>query len=193
MFYQDSIQSDDKETLRTSPLLYQFNDVKKVFDDIKISSKNLFKIYASKDSETFYDVWRINGDVPERSNTFYSQFPRKPSNLDTEHHYEYVHLNHYYIGRWLPDWVLTLLFPMNSGVKLTGKGVPTRNECVKCQSLNGRLTWDKSGNWSCVDDTFVNNGEFFESYREFLRWRGNHEKEGVYEHQTVPYTFIIRT
>lgn len=137
--------------------------------------------YLHKDTEEFEQIWRINGNVPNRDQFFYQQFPKKLTSLDSEHHYS--NFNMYgYCSRWFPKSILNILFPFHDMVyqqqtsrKLMTKGVPTSIECQVCKELDGIGIWDRSGVWNCVKSVEFDQDEFgdkfFENYQSYCLWR----------------------
>ncbi|GMG07092.1 hypothetical protein B5S33_g3073 [[Candida] boidinii] len=183
MFNEVSIQDDDREALKNSPPLYNLDYINTEFKNL-MNLNNLidinnsqylkfnyekFKVflhfqidnYFNKDNEFFQELWRINGEVPEKANTFYQHFPKVATNFETEHHFEnFININHFYLGRWLPRQIKNLLFPLEDYVydqnmseharKLTAKSVPTVNECRLCERFKGISVFKRNGEWNCV-------------------------------------------
>lgn len=177
MFNEISIQDDDRESLKNSPPLYNLNYINNEFKNLIDINNNKylkfnyekFKVflhfqidnYFNKDNEFFQELWRINGEVPEKANTFYQHFPKVATNFETEHHFAYfININHFYLGRWLPKQIKNLLFPLEDYIydqnmseharKLTAKSVPTVNECRLCERFKGISIFKRNGEWNCI-------------------------------------------
>ncbi|ODV86136.1 hypothetical protein CANARDRAFT_27402 [[Candida] arabinofermentans NRRL YB-2248] len=167
MFSEISMQNDDFELLRTSKPIYNL-DPKTIHIQIlriqHLINYSTIKIF-SKDSEFFRMFWRID-EIPERSQFFYTHFPKVPTNYESDHHVSNYgsFLNHFYLGRWLPDTLNKLIFPFfeiqgTTDRKLSCKGMPTLNECRLCDKWKGVGVWNRNGEWVCVYQDAMNGKE----------------------------------
>ncbi|CDK29866.1 unnamed protein product [Kuraishia capsulata CBS 1993] len=204
MLADDSVHKDEIEALQKQPPAYSLPTNTEYWNVVSRNKRRVkiwLEKYMSKDNDTFEQIWRTGGEVPDRTNSFYTHFPKKPTNLDSEHHYtSLINMNHFYLGRWLPEIIQEYLFPFEDllkvpqkehqseiGLKLSSKAVPTREECSLCEKLNGTVIYDRCGVWSCVDNEAIKDqatfditkqdsigAKFFKSYREYASWKHNY-------------------
>ncbi|KAK6463096.1 hypothetical protein DFJ63DRAFT_103653 [Scheffersomyces coipomensis] len=158
------------------------------------SLKHTADDYLSKDSEVFKLMYgRANG--PDRSTSFYTQFPRKSTNLDSEYHQ--VNLDSDILSRWIPRSVLKVFIPVlyfedmrreaemkrlsrKNGMEylMIARPVPTMAELASCANLKGKGLWDRSGTWFCTSQkTQPEPDEYgpksFSSFNSWITWDHN--------------------
>lgn len=145
----------------------------------------------SKDSDVFrYQYGRLNGMVPEKPSSFSLIFPRKATNLDTDHHH--VHFDVDILTRWISRDVLRFLVPVLyfqdlqserrelRASTLTAKPVPTTEELRLCSRLRGRGYWNRKGIWFCTTKKVGGAHDelgpvCFSSYNEWVKWESKVE------------------
>lgn len=124
--------------------------------------------------------WTNGGTPPQPNEFFYRSFPKQGTNLDNDYHISNpgVFWGWFYLSRWLPDLIQSVLFPLDSVVygdstkqldqqqitandgmnkqrtpnarKLMGNQTPTKLECTLCEKFKGMMVWNRSGQWSCI-------------------------------------------
>ncbi|KAH3663361.1 hypothetical protein OGAPHI_005351 [Ogataea philodendri] len=175
MFDDISLQEDDLETLDRKPVAVDPDEINHYVD---IANFKLHR-YLDRHNDKFKDFWKLD-EIPEKNNFFYHHFPKVATNHDNEHHVSNfgIFMGHFYLGRWLPDTIQKLLFPLEPVErKLTAKTMPTIAECRLCERLKGHSVWTRTGEWFCVDDTakLSRSDElgqaFFPTYNDFCKWR----------------------
>ena len=147
----------------------------------------------SKDSDVFrYNYGRLNGMVPEKPFSFSLVFPRKATNLDTDHHH--VHFDVDILTRWISRDVLRFLVPVLyfqdfqqerrelRASTLTAKPVPTTEELRLCLRLKGKGYWNRKGTWFCttkeVSECEDDMGpKCFRSYNDWVKWESGVDKK----------------
>lgn len=140
----------------------------------------------STDSDVFrYQYGRLNGMVPEKPSSFSLFYPRKATNLDTDHHH--VHFDVDILTRWISRDVLRFLVPVLyfqdlqserrelRASSLTAKPVPTTEELRLCSKLRGKGYWNRKGTWFCTTKNVVGTQDHlgpmcFSSYNEWVKW-----------------------
>lgn len=140
----------------------------------------------SKHSEVFqYNYGRLNGIVPERTTHFSHAYPKKATNLDTDHHH--LSFDTEILTRWIPRDVLKLFVPVlyfqdlqkeRRAEALTAKSVPTAQELHLCASLRGKGYWKRDGTWLCTTRNlkleFDQYGpRYFFTYNDWIAWESN--------------------
>lgn len=143
----------------------------------------------SKDSDVFrYQYGRLNGMVPEKPSSFSLVFPRKATNLDTDHHH--VHFDVDILTRWISRDVLRFLVPVLyfqdlqserrelRASALTAKPVPTTEELRLCSRLKGKGYWNRKGTWFCTTKKVTAAQDelgpmCFSSYNDWVKWESN--------------------
>ncbi|KAG7694622.1 hypothetical protein KL933_003558 [Ogataea haglerorum] len=175
MFDDLSLQKDDRESLNASAPVLEAEGVQRYLQMAN------FKLHRCLDrhNESFRDFWKLD-EIPDKNSFFYHHFPKVATNHDNEHHVSNfgIFLSHFYLGRWLPDTIQKLLFPIEPvEQKLSAKNMPTIAECRLCESLQGLSVWTRTGEWFCVDrSTQLHSSDelgerFFSTYGEYCRWR----------------------
>ncbi|GMG28022.1 unnamed protein product [Ambrosiozyma monospora] len=99
-------------------------------------------------------------------------------------------MNHFYLGRWLPDIIQRVLFPLENteamqNKKLTAKQMPTINECRLCQRFQGTLVWNRNGEWFCIyadADVDINEEDklgkkYFAKFEDFRKWKKKYTED----------------
>lgn len=139
----------------------------------------------SKDSDTFqYNYGRVNGMVPEKVSHFSIAYPKKATNMDTDHHY--INFDTEILTRWISRDVLKIFVPVlyfqdlqkqRKAEALYAKSVPTVQELDLCVSLKGFGYWKRNGTWHCTTKKIrpeTNSDEygpkFFYSYNAWIAW-----------------------
>ncbi|ODV67918.1 hypothetical protein HYPBUDRAFT_152650 [Hyphopichia burtonii NRRL Y-1933] len=153
--------------------------------------------FLSKDSEVFqYNYGRVNGICPERVSSFSSSFPKKSTNLDTDHHH--LSFDMEILTRWIPRDFLKMLVPIlyfqdiqkknfeKKADTLSAKAVPTAQELNLCHKLRGHGYWKRNGFWYCTTKDLDLNyrdeygPKFFSSYNSFVAWESQIQSK-IYE------------
>lgn len=184
--FEDSISIDDNVILKAirHPIKYElpYSLLRKV--ETKADE------FFSKDSS----IWKT-GIIQQAPPAFHKEFPRKATSLDNDE--IYIDMNDDFLIRWLPQSVLKVVFPAiyfqelistmkkqrkvqkndKVSVEFYGSHVPTNNEKEKCNELNGKGYWTRTGTWFCTCQNISPNKSrdnfgayFFQTYNEWLIW-----------------------
>lgn len=129
--------------------------------------------------------------VPEKVSLFSTAYPKKATNMDTDHHY--INFDTEILTRWISRDVLKIIVPIlyfqdlqkqKKAEALFAKSVPTAQELQLCLSLKGFGYWKRNGSWHCTIRKInpeANTDEYgpklFSSYNAWIAWDSHIQNE----------------